>query len=106
MPRRLKEKKKPTPENLVKAALKQEASYLGVYIFSIIGGLGQLPGIPDFLGCHEGRFLGIEAKAGKNVLSKHQEARRDEIVASGGLFIEYRKPGDLAEALGKKFNLF
>lgn len=39
------------------------ADYLrlrGAWSFRPLGHLGQLPGIPDFVGCWRGRFLAVE----------------------------------------------
>lgn len=42
------------------------------------------PGVPDFLCCVRGRFLGIEAKFGKNTTTAMQERQMAEIRVAGG----------------------
>lgn len=44
-------------------------------------------GLADIQAIIKGRFIAIEIKIGKDRLSVHQKARRDEIIASGGFFI-------------------
>lgn len=52
-----------TPENKVKAAIKQYLKAKGAWFCMPMGtGFGS-SGIPDFLACYRGYFLAIEAKA-------------------------------------------
>jgi Holliday junction resolvase len=44
-------------------------------------------GVPDFLACHEGHFIGIEAKAGKGKTTALQEDNMRRIRESGGTTI-------------------
>lgn len=41
-------------------------------------------GVPDFLVCHKGQFIGIEAKAGKGTTTALQEKHLADIRAAGG----------------------
>jgi len=41
-------------------------------------------GVPDFLVCHDGHFIGIEAKAGKGQTTALQEKHLADIRAAGG----------------------
>jgi hypothetical protein len=41
--------------------------------------------VPDFLACHEGQFIGIEAKAGKGKTTALQEDNLQRIRDSGGV---------------------
>lgn len=100
MKRRYKERKQKTPEALVKQAIKDLAPHIGLRIWSILGGLGQTPGIPDFLGIFKGRPVAIEAKAGKNRLSKDQVLFKEEWERHGGIFIEAHSPDDVVKGLG------
>lgn len=43
------------------------------------------PGVPDFLCCVRGRFLGIETKFGKNGTTAMQDRQIVEIRAAGGV---------------------
>ena len=52
-----------TPEGTVKAAIKRRLKELGVWYCMPMGTGFGTSGVPDFICCHEGRFLAIEAKA-------------------------------------------
>ena len=41
-------------------------------------------GVPDFLVCHDGHFVGVEAKAGKGKTTALQEDNLQRIRDSGG----------------------
>jgi hypothetical protein len=74
-----------TPEAKVKAKIKTILKAHGVYYAMPIGtGLGS-SGVPDFLCCVNGKFLGIEAKAGKGKTTALQEKNLREIDRAGGL---------------------
>ena len=74
-----------TPEAKVKAKIKTILKAHGAYYAMPIGtGLGN-SGVPDFLVCHNGKFLGIEAKAGKGKTTALQEKNLREIDRAGGL---------------------
>jgi hypothetical protein len=74
-----------TPEAKVKAKIKTILKAHGVYYAMPIGtGLGS-SGVPDFLCCVNGKFLGIEAKAGKGKTTALQEKNLREIDCAGGL---------------------
>jgi len=42
-------------------------------------------GVPDIIGCYEGKFFGIECKAGKNKPTPLQEKNLSDIKNSGGI---------------------
>lgn len=42
-------------------------------------------GVPDFLICHKGRFIAVEAKAGDNKPTLLQEANMQRIRDAGGI---------------------
>ena len=74
-----------TPEAKVKAKIKAILKAHGAYYAMPIGtGLGN-SGVPDFLACHAGRFLGIEAKAGKGKTTALQEKNLRQIREAGGV---------------------
>lgn len=85
-----------TPEKWVKERVKRALREAGVWYCCPHGAGYGLPGIPDFI-CAVPRpsgpaqFLAIETKAGKNGLSSHQEARRREIEAVGGMYMVVRE---------------
>lgn len=47
-------------------------------------------GIADVLICFRGRYIEVEVKAGKDKLSLHQLARKQEIERAGGVYFEAR----------------
>ena len=73
-----------TPDAKVKAKIKKILKDHGVYYAMPIGtGYGN-SGVPDFLCCVNGRFLAIEAKAGKGVTTALQEKNMRDIQIAGG----------------------
>jgi len=73
-----------TPEAKVKLSVKKILDGLGIYHFSpFMAGMGRA-GVPDIIGCHKGRFLGIECKAGKNTLTELQKRELLAIAAADG----------------------
>ena len=74
-----------TPEAKVKkkivAVLKEHGAY---YFYPVTGGFGR-SGVPDIIVCHDGRFIGIECKAGKNKPTPLQEKNLQDIEAAGGI---------------------
>ena len=74
-----------TPEKKVKdkvvKLLKQHGAY---YFFPATYGMGR-SGIPDVVACHNGAFIGIECKAGKNTTTMLQDRELAAIEAAGGI---------------------
>ena len=74
-----------TPEKKVKDKVKKALEDLDVYYtMPFTAGYGN-SGVPDFLCCIEGRFFGIECKAGKNTTTALQEKHLSDIRAAGGV---------------------
>ena len=73
-----------TPEKKVKnkvvALLKEHSAY---YFFPATYGMGR-SGIPDVVCCHNGAFIGIECKAGKNTTTMLQDRELAAIEEAGG----------------------
>jgi hypothetical protein len=74
-----------TPESLVKKKIHAVLKEMGAYAVNYIGGLAANNGTPDILACHEGRFVGIEAKAGKNKPTDLQISNLRKIYEAGGI---------------------
>ena len=74
-----------TPEAKVKKKIHAALDAVGAYHVNYIGGLAGNNGTPDILGCHKGRFFGIEAKAGDNKPTELQMHSLKRIAESGGL---------------------
>ncbi len=76
------------PEGLLVKKIKSilERKYGGLWI-KVHGGPYQQAGIPDLLGCLDGRFIGLEVKIPerKNTLTKLQEQTLNEINLAGGI---------------------
>ena len=73
-----------TPEHKVKAAVKKILDELGIYHFSpFMVGMGRA-GVPDIVGCYNGKFLGIECKAGKGKTTALQDRELAAILTAGG----------------------
>lgn len=80
-----------TPEKRVKDAVKKMLDSLGIYHFSPPGmGLGRA-GIPDLVCCYNGRFLGIECKAGAGRTTALQDRELAAIQAHGGFTFVVRE---------------
>ncbi len=76
-----------TPEVKVKRKVTAQLKELGCYyFFPATGGYGK-SGVPDIVGCYNGRFFGIECKAGKNTPTPLQEKNLRDIRKAGGVAI-------------------
>jgi hypothetical protein len=73
-----------TPEGKVKAAVRKMLASHGIYHFMPPGmGLGR-SGIPDIIGCKNGKFIAIECKAGKGKTTALQDRELVAICNAGG----------------------
>ena len=73
-----------TPESKVKKQVVEILKREGVYYFyPVTGGFGR-SGVPDIVCCLNGRFFGIECKAGTNKPTALQEAEMARIRLAGG----------------------
>ena len=74
-----------TPEGKVKKSVRQVLDRLGAYyVMPVTGGYGR-QGAPDFLVCYQGKFFGIETKAGKGKTTALQELNLSNIRSAGGV---------------------
>ena len=93
-----------TPEGKVKDKVVKILKQYGVYyFFPVTGGFG-MSGIPDIICCHNGRFIAIECKAGKNKTTALQDAHLARIRAAGGVavVINEENVNGLAETIGRE----
>jgi hypothetical protein len=74
-----------TPEAKVKKQIRAILDGYGAYYAMPIGSGYGNSGVPDFLVCYKGWFLGIEAKAGKGKTTALQDFNLDKITKAGGL---------------------
>lgn len=74
-----------TPEAKVKKKVRDALNEFGAYyVMPVTGGYGK-QGAPDFLVCYQGKFIGIECKAGSNKPTALQERNLQEIEEAGGV---------------------
>jgi len=74
-----------TPEAKVKKVVVAQLKALGAYYFyPVTGGYGA-SGVPDIVGCYQGKFFAIECKAGNNKPTALQQRNIDAIAAQGGM---------------------
>ena len=76
-----------TPEAKEKKTVVKHLKAMGAYYFyPVTGGYGG-SGVPDIVGCYQGKFFGIECKAGKNTPTPLQEKNLRDIDAQRGIAI-------------------
>jgi len=74
-----------TPEKKVKQRVVAQLKTIGAYYFyPVTAGYGT-SGVPDVVCCHQGRFIGIECKAGKGKTTALQEKNLNDIRDAGGV---------------------
>lgn len=74
-----------TPEKKVKDnVIKILKTYNAYYFYPVLGGFGS-SGVPDIVACYNGRFIGIECKAGKNEPTALQLKNLKAIELNGGI---------------------
>ena len=82
-----------TPEKKVKDAVKKILNSHEAYYFSpVTGGFGT-SGVPDIVACIKGKFIGIEAKAGKGKPTALQEKNLMNIMNTGGIAVLVNEHG-------------
>lgn len=90
-----------TPESKVKAKVKKVLLEIGAYYAMPMGtGYGNA-GVPDFLVCFRGRFVGIECKANGGKPTALQLKNLADIEAAGGfaLIIDENNVAELRKLL-------
>lgn len=81
------------PEVKVKKDIKALLVKYQAYQFTpVMGGFGS-SGVPDIVACIKGRFIGIEAKAGKGKPTALQEKNLTQIMNSGGVAVLVNEHG-------------
>lgn len=80
-----------TPEKKVKKRVRAVLDRMGAYyVMPVTGGYGN-SGAPDFLICLQGKFIGIETKAGKGKTTALQELNLKSIGEAGGIALVIRE---------------
>lgn len=76
-----------TPEKIVKDKVVKALKDAGVYyFFPATHGFGR-SGVPDIVCCVDGKFLGIECKAGKNKPTELQVRELEAIRRANGIAV-------------------
>jgi penicillin-binding protein-related factor A (putative recombinase) len=75
-----------TPETKLKLSIQKYLKTLGpdLWQFKVHGSAFQMAGVPDFVGCYRGKFIGIEGKSEKGKLSDKQVHEINRIRKAGG----------------------
>lgn len=98
-----------TPEGKVKAKVKKWLKERGIWYFVPVSAGYGVHGIPDFVCCASGLFIGIEVKAPGRRGEKNrgcsalQVLRGNEIIEAGGVWCVVDGDEDL-EDLGRRIN--
>jgi hypothetical protein len=90
-----------TPERKVKDKVKKVLKELGAYYaMPATGGYGS-SGVPDFLVCYQGRFIGLECKANGGKTTALQEKNLEDIRKNDGVafVVGEHNVGNLRELL-------
>jgi hypothetical protein len=74
-----------TPEGRIKKQIKAILIEYDAYFFMPAPGFTCKVGVPDFVCCLNGTFIGIEAKAGSKLPTAIQQRELDLINAAGGV---------------------
>ncbi len=95
-----------TPEKKVKNAIIKQLKLLGAsvyYFFPATGGYGR-SGVPDIVGCFNGKFWAIECKAGKNTTTALQDRELNAIRnARGEAWVINEENVDAVTIMFRKF---
>lgn len=91
----------PVREAAVVNATRKILKDAGAFFFKTqSGGYGGTPGLPDFVCCYRGVFLGLECKRPSGgVVTPKQKAVGAEIQRAGGMWFVIRSADDAREAL-------
>ena len=73
-----------TPEGKVKKHIRKMLEASRTYWFMPVQSGYGVRGAPDFLVCHKGKFIGIEAKANGGVTTALQDMNLQKIRDAGG----------------------
>lgn len=90
---------------VVKNIKKALDKYFPGFYFKTHGGLFQIAGLPDLIGVHKGRFIGIEVKCpGKeNNLTTKQQHIINKINLAGGIAFMATNPLQVIKKLKGEF---
>lgn len=74
------------PETRLQRRIREALTkrFPNLFMFKVHGGPYQRAGVPDLIGCLEGKFIGLEVKVGKNDATALQAQTIEKIRQSGG----------------------
>ena len=105
MTRKREYKTLPLTERDVKRQVKDYLKLRGIFYFCPLQGLGCTPGVSDFIGIYQGRFLAVETKAPKGKLTPAQTAFLDNVRKQGGIGLVAWSVDDVIEGLNNREEL-
>ena len=86
---------------LIQKIRKYLATVPECFFWNEHGGQYGTAGIPDIIVCYKGRFIGLEAKVGRNNPTKLQAVTIDRINAAGGIAVVVRTVDDVKAVIEK-----
>lgn len=72
----------------------------GVWLFNVHGSGWQKSGIPDIVGCYNGKFFGVEVKRPGEQPTAKQSLTMKKIAAAGGVTGVAETPEEALEIIG------
>jgi hypothetical protein len=90
----------PTPEAILTRSVRSLLNATGIFHWKEYQTLGSFPGVSDIIGCYKGRFIAIELKAPKGILSPAQQTFIDRVNTAGGLAFVAKDMDTVIEKLG------
>jgi Holliday junction resolvase len=89
------------PEKEITRQIREYLDKIGVYHWKVFQTLGSKKGVADILGIWKGgKFLAIEVKTERGMLSEEQRDFLDQISARDGIAFVARSVDDVMEKLG------
>lgn len=88
--------------NLIQKIKKYLASVPDCFFWKEHGGQYGTAGIPDIIVCHKGRFIGLEAKVGRNKPTQLQAATIEQIRKAGGTAVVVYSVEDVQAIMEKE----
>lgn len=73
------------PETRIQQAIQAELQRRGAFCFKVHGSAFQAKGLPDIVGCIDGRFFGIEVKVPGRDAEPIQRLQLRRIIEAGGI---------------------
>ena len=86
---------------LVQSIRKYLATLPNCFFWKEHGGQYGTAGIPDIIVCHNGHFIGLEAKVGNNKPTVLQAATIEQIKKAGGTAVVVRSVDDVKTVMAQ-----